>query len=410
MRAILPSSLAAAQCQVLINILDKSSLGRALNEKGHGRMFGVLVCSDGTVLRAFSGLLEGEYLVSGFVPPAFCIDDYVGILARYDALIKEAEAEGKPSKELSNECWSKLTDLYRFCCFDGKERTLREIWPSAPSGTGDCCAPRLLSYCYHLGLKPASLAEFFYGSGSYEHLSFHNPCDSRCKPLLPAIIGLDIVYQDSDIVVVNKPSGLLAIEGKGPDKQDCIASRVRSFFGQAQGCIQQPCIHRLDQATSGLMVLGLTQKAHDILSSDFENRRVEKRYQALVAGFVAKDSGCVIDLPMRLDVDNRPHQIVDFENGKNAVTEYSVLGYENRYGIKCTRLELRPQTGRTHQLRVHCAYGLGKPIVGDALYDESGFEALREHGADRLMLQAYYLRFKHPITGQDMEFSLPQEF
>lgn len=397
MNPILPEDEARTECLRLMEELDSSPLGRMLKTPGHGRMFGVLVCTDGTVLRAFSGELEGELLVPLFVPPVFDVDSYRSVLYSYDRLIKNSSDH----KALSRKCWQDLMKLYRFHCFDGSECILSDVFPDAPSGTGDCCAPRLLSHAYALSKKPASLCEFFYGSGSLPHGSFHTPCDARCRRLLPHLTGLDIVYQDSSVVVVNKPAGMLSIEGKGPDKQDCVASRVRGFF---PSCIAQPCIHRLDQATSGLMVLGLTAQAHDTLSRDFENRRVRKEYEALVEGMIQEESGTV-DLPMRLDVDNRPHQIVDHENGKSALTDWQRLSIENRDGRKVTRLRLIPHTGRTHQLRVHCAYGLGHPILGDALYGNGVSD-----DEPRLMLQARLLEFRHPVTGADMRFELEAEF
>ena len=397
MNPILPEQSAREECLKLMEELDSSPLGEALMKEGHGRMFGILVCTDGTILRAFSGELEGELSADGFVPPLFEVAKYRAILYSYDRLIKSSQDH----RSLSRECWKELHALYHFTCFDGSDIKLSSVLSNSPSGTGDCCAPRLLSHAYSIGKKPASLCEFFYGSGSMGHKSFQNPCDSRCRPLLPFITGLDIIYQDSDIVVVNKPSGMLSIEGKGPDKQDCIASRVRSFF---TSCISQPCIHRLDQATSGLMVLGLTQSAHDKLSRDFEERKVHKEYEALVDGLILVESG-TIDLPIRLDVDNRPHQIVDPIQGKNAVTDWVRLSIDNLYGQKVTRLRLIPKTGRTHQLRVHCASGLGHPILGDALYGSGQKEEV-----PRLMLQARSLSFNHPITGKLMSFELDADF
>ena len=397
MTNILPIEPAYSYCLSLMDELDSSPLGTALKQTGHGRMFGILVCTDGTVYQAFSGELEGKYIVDGFVPPVFDVPLFEETIARYEYLIKR----NPNHRELSRECWKELQKLYRFNCFDGSVIQLTSISSNLPSGTGDCCDPKLLSHAYGLGKKPLSLCEFFYGNGSFKHRSFHTPCDSRCKPILPAIIGLDIVYLDNDIVVVNKPSGMLSIEGKGDDKQDCIASRVRALYPSS---IQQPCIHRLDQATSGLMVLGLTQEAHDRLSSDFEQRKVHKEYEALVDGLILEESG-IIELPIRLDVENRPHQIVDFENGKNACTQWHRLSIENRFGRKVTRLRLIPETGRTHQLRVHCAQGLGTPILGDALYGKTP-----EGEISRLMLQARVLEFTHPVTGSPLRFELDPEF
>ncbi len=397
MRGILPEEPAKTICLKMMDELDGSALGAELRKSGHGRMLGVLVCTDGTVLKAFSGEPDLQTCFEDFVPPAFDMAAYRSTLAEYDNLIHSS----KDHRLISRQCWEKLKALYRFNCFDGLKRTLNDIFPSSPSGTGDCCAPRLLSYAYGQDKKPLSMCEFFYGDGTQMHKSFCTPCDPRCKPILPAIIGLDIIYQDSSIVVVNKPSGMLSIEGKGDDKQDCIASRVRSLFPT---CIAQPCIHRLDQATSGLMVLGLTKEAHDRLSSDFENRRTYKEYEALVDGLILKEHGTV-DLPIRLDVDNRPHQIVDRERGKAATTEWERLSIENRFKRKVTRLRLIPKTGRTHQLRVHCAEGLHCPIVGDALYGEAPSGDVR-----RLMLQARVLEFNHPDTGERLRFELEAEF
>lgn len=403
MTNILPLEPARTICLGLAAKLDSSPLGDALKRPGHGRMFGVLVCTDGTVYKAFSGLLEGRYEHEGFVPPVFPVKDMEDLLALHDGIIKGMK-DPRDSKEASRACWNEVQKLYRFHCYDGLVRTLSEIFPNAPSGTGDCCAPKLLNHAYKNGRKPLSMAEFFYGAGSHEHMEFQPPCDFRCRPILKHMLGLDIVYYDGDIVVVDKPSGMLSIEGKGPDKQDCMASRVRGLY---EGCIQQPCVHRLDQATSGLLVLGLTKAAHDRLSLSFERKEVHKTYEALVHGIVEGKDG-IVDLPIRLDVSNRPYQIVDFENGKKAVTKWRRLSIENLYGTKCTRLELEPLTGRTHQLRMHCTYGLGHPIVGDTLYGNQELDA--KCNVPRMMLQARRLSFIHPVSGEPMAFELEADF
>lgn len=400
MTNILPLEPARTLCLELASKLDFSQLGKALKQPGHGRMLGILVCTDGTVYKAFSGLLEGQYEHEGFVPPVFPAKEMEDLLALHDGIIKTSN----DPMEASRTCWNKVQKLYSFHCYDGLTRTLDAIFPNAPSGTGDCCAPKLLNHAYSLGKKPLSLAEFFYGSGSSNHMQFHSPCDFRCRPILKHILGLDIVHYDGDIVVVDKPSGMLSIEGKGPDKQDCIASRVRSLY---ERCIQQPCVHRLDQATSGLLVLGLTKTAHDRLSLSFERKEVNKTYEALVHGIVEEPNG-VVDLPIRLDVSNRPHQIVDLENGRCAVTKWRRLSIENRYGTKCTRLELEPLTGRTHQLRMHCTYGLGHPILGDTLYGNLGLDTMCN--VPRMMLQAKKLSFNHPVSGEPVTFELESDF
>lgn len=403
MTNILPLEPARTECLELAAVLDTSTLGDALKKPGHGRMLGVLVCTDGTVLKAFSGLLEGQYEHEGFVPPVFPVHEMEELLSLHDSIIK-ATASPKDSRQASRTCWKEVKRLYSFHCHDGLVRTLDDIFPTAPSGTGDCCAPKLLNHAFMLGKKPLSMAEFFYGSGSSKHMEFHTPCDFRCKPILKHILGLDIVHYDGDIVVVDKPSGMLSIEGKDYDKQDCIASRVRNLY---EGCIPQPCIHRLDQATSGLMVLGLNKAAHDRLSLAFEKKEVHKSYEALVHGIVEGMQG-VVELPIRLDLSHRPYQVVDHENGKRAVTKWRRLSIENRFLTKCTRLELEPLTGRTHQLRMHCAYGLGNPILGDALYGNLELDA--KCGVPRMLLQAKRLSFVHPISGEPMTFELEPAF
>lgn len=400
MTNILPLEPARTLCLELASKLDSSPLGEALKQPGHGRMLGILVCTDGTVYKAFSGLLEGQYEHEGFVPPVFPVKEMEDLLALHDGIIKTSN----DPREASRTCWNKVQKLYSFHCYDGLIRTLDMIFPNAPSGTGDCCALKLLNHAYEVGKKPLSLAEFFYGSGSSNHMQFHSPCDFRCRPILKHILGLDIVYYDGDIVVVDKPIGMLSIEGKGSDKQDCMASRVRSLY---DGCIQQPCVHRLDQATSGLLALGLTKTAHDRLSFSFEQREVHKTYEALVHGIIEGTEG-IVNLPIRLDITNRPYQVVDFENGKRAVTKWRRLSIENRYGTKCTRLELEPLTGRTHQLRMHCTYGLGHPILGDTLYGNLGLDT--RCNVPRMMLQAKKLSFNHPVSGEPVTFELESDF
>ncbi len=399
MTKIFPESPAKEEALKLALQLDTTPLGVALKQPGHGRMFGVLTCTDGTIYKAFSGLLEGQYEVEGFVPPVFEVQKMKELLSYHDSIIKACKSP-KEARDKSRSCWNEVLKLYTFHCFDGLKRTLDTIFPNAPSGTGDCCAPKLISFAYSQKKKPYSLCEFFYGAGTHPHLSFHSPCDFRCKPILKYLLGLDIEYYDSSIIVVNKPSGMLSIEGRGEDKQDCIASRVKQLY---PSCISQPCVHRLDQATSGLIVLGLTQDAHDKLCKAFENREPQKTYEALVHGIIQEAEG-IIELPIRLDPDNRPHQVVDYEKGKNAITKWKKLSIENLFGHKCTRLELQPLTGRTHQLRMHCTYGLGHPIVGDKLY------GLEEDKAPRMMLQARKLSFTHPITEEELSFELQAEF
>ena len=198
---------------------------------------------------------------------------------------------------------------------------------------------------------------------------------------------LDLVYQDAHFIVVNKPSGLLSAPGKGPDKLDSVTERVRALFPEAPA---YSAVHRLDMDTSGLMLLALTREAHRALSIQFQEREVKKKYIALLDGIIEEDEGR-IELPFRLDVDNRPHQIYDAEHGKMGTTIWQVVERVN--GI--TRVQFQPITGRTHQLRIHSAHakGLGIPIIGDPLYG-TGTEP------GHMKLHATMLEFTHPENGE----------
>ncbi len=209
--------------------------------------------------------------------------------------------------------------------------------------------------------------------------------------------SIRFIHVDTSFVVVEKPGGLLSVPGRGPDKQDCVAGRVKALF---RDCIAQPAVHRLDMQTSGLMVLALTSKAHRLLSRQFESRQVEKRYIALLEGVVEHQAG-EIRLPFRLDPDNRPYQIHDPLHGKTAITLWKRLSVAEGK----TRVVFTPLTGRTHQLRVHAAHplGLGCPIIGDRLYG---------HGRDdqAMLLHACFLAFRHPLTGEAVHFSSTESF
>ena len=298
----------------------------------------------------------------------------------------------------------------------GEERNLLDIFSATPQGTppsgaGECCAPKLLQYAFLHHLRPIRIAEFWMGAspmGEIRHEGcFYPACRSKCLPILqfmlqglevesnpleePCQMDLAIVYEDSHLVVVNKPSGMLSVPGKS--NRESVYSILRARYPEAEGPM---LVHRLDMATSGLMVAAKSEWAYHALQKQFERRLVKKKYVALLDGDI---SGTVpergtIRLPIRPDINNRPHQIVDEKYGKEAVTDYQILGTDNGH----TRIALYPHTGRTHQLRVHCAHpsGLGTSIVGDALYGRP---------ADRLYLHAERLTFTHPATGEEMTFT-----
>jgi tRNA pseudouridine32 synthase/23S rRNA pseudouridine746 synthase len=211
-------------------------------------------------------------------------------------------------------------------------------------------------------------------------------------------MNLEIIYQDPYLIAVNKPCGMLSVPGRGEDKQDCVVSRLQ------QGINDIRVVHRLDCHTSGVMLLAIGIDMQRQLSRQFHDREVEKCYVALVHGAIKQDSG-IIDIPMRGDPDNRPKQLVDYVNGKQAQTQWRLLRYENFSVVtKLSRLQLRPVTGRTHQLRVHCM-ALGHPIVGDRLYND-----LNSSGAERMMLHAEQLEFIHPVSHERVCLSSKCEF
>jgi tRNA pseudouridine32 synthase/23S rRNA pseudouridine746 synthase len=203
---------------------------------------------------------------------------------------------------------------------------------------------------------------------------------------------LDIVYEDPDFVIVDKVSGMLSVPGRGPEKRDCVAERVREMY---PGCPDQPAVHRLDMDTSGLIVVARNPEAHRALSMQFQRREVRKRYYALLDGVLTEEAG-TIELPFRLDIDNRPYQIHDPVHGKVGITHWQKISVE----AGLTRVLFIPTTGRTHQLRVHAAHelGLGIPIVGDPLYG-------RGTGPGQLKLHAAELAIQHPTSGVELSFS-----
>ena len=325
------------------------------------------------------------------------------------------ESLKKKRLELTSQSQKNVFNLYSFNCIDGKKRSLKEICTNnfPPTGTGECCEPKLLNYAFKNNLQPLSMAEILFRRDEKfeeQDIKAIPPCDERCSLILPSMLGIKILYRDEDIIVVNKQSGLLSVPGRGPDKQDCIVNRVKKIF---PGCIQQPAVHRLDMETSGIMVLAFTKEAHKNINKQFEEGLVKKKYVALLDGILPKlkipDEG-QMELYFRLDIDNRPHQIWDEVNGKKAVTQWKILGverYTDPHGktTNATRVLFIPHTGRTHQLRLASAdkHGFNVPIIGDTLYGKCT-------PGQRLMLHAQYIKFTHPTTGQTMEFTCPAEF
>ena len=361
----------------------------------------------------------------------------------------------EPPKQLSQDLQTWLFHQYQLLNARGEVKDLVDIWqdyydrpklrekyPLPPGGTGDCCAPKLLQYAYQHGLKPVCMAEFWWGPSTKtelrQHLNYYPACRGKCKPLLTWMLqGLDVdpdpelqsfqqmeipvVYEDDAILVVNKPSGMLSVPGRV--SQYSVETVMQQHYPDSK------VAHRLDMGTSGLLIVAKTPEAYRALQEQFVKHQVKKKYLALLeergerreesdtqglspcAVFAQRDCPPVsstkgrISLPLRPDPMNRPRQVVDMEHGKRAVTDYEFLNISpsslhsppsSLHSPPSSNIvALYPQTGRTHQLRIHCAHpdGLGRPIVGDELYGTKG---------ERLMLHAAELWFTHPVTGEPM--------
>ncbi len=375
---------------------------------GEGRMFAVMTALDAdgneVLLKAFSGQLGGRRTIAGWVPHPLDEEAYRAYLARYDRPIKalgraiesctDAQWRAELTAQragLSHEALTAYNALFRLTAIDGSSHSLAEIFGPLPipTGSGECCEPKLFSWAFRHDLRPVSMAQFFYGLGS-AHRSFHQPCKERCRPILSCLLRLDIRYQDRDLVIVNKPSGLLSVPGNDASMQDSVETRVRRLFVDAP---RQCAVHRLDMDTSGLVIVAKNRRALSAMHRLFREQAVEKEYEALLEGIVREEGG-IITLAFRSDYTNRPYQVYDEEGGKQGTTKWQRLGVEKRSdGSFVTRVRFTPQTGRTHQLRLHSAHpkGLGHPILGDRLYG-SGMK-------ERLALHATKVRFIHPLTG-----------
>ncbi len=323
-------------------------------------------------------------------------------------------------KALSNSLQKKLFEHYRFLNQDGFEKSLYDIFretdkQTPPAGAGECATPKLLHYAFENKLKPLAMAEFWWGvspqSEVRHHKNFHTSCLSKCKPILAHMLegieqdenplltnpaegkNIDIIYQDEVMVMINKPAEFLSVPGK--NIEDSVYLRMKQLYPDVAASL---IVHRLDMSTSGLMVIALSKQAHKNLQQQFINRTVKKRYIALLDGELMQDEG-LIDLPLRVDLDDRPRQLVCYDYGRTAQTKWQVIERKN----KQTKVYFYPITGRTHQLRVHSAHinGLNMSIVGDDLYGKP---------ARRLHLHAESLAFHHPITKDWMEFQVDADF
>lgn len=337
--------------------------------------------------------------------------------ARYNVLQAEIDAIRHKRHSRSAALQMELFARFRVLNARGEERNLCELFaPTAqhtpPAGAGECAAPKLLQYAYTNGLKPLAMAEFWWGGSSAgevrRHGEFYPACTGKCKPILTHMLqGLDVepnplleirppdprvVWEDATLAVIDKPWGMLSVKGKSGVRS--VAEWAREKWPDATGPV---IVHRLDQSTSGLMVLAKDKDTHAALQAQFIHRTVKKYYTALLEGHPKQTEGR-ITLPLKLDYENRPRQMVA-EDGRSAVTLYKVVEYDGQR----TRILFQPLTGRTHQLRVHAAAaaGLGCPIVGDDIYGRGG---------RRLCLHASRLEFDHPALGDRMTFESRSDF
>lgn len=323
-------------------------------------------------------------------------------------------------KKKSTQLQQRLFENYHFLNAKKEVASLATIFYTSedikpPAGSGECAAPKLLQYAFENDLQPIALAEFWWGQSPQSeirrHKNYYPACRGKCEPILghmlkglnvdenPLLINpaedkqLSIIFEDDTIIIINKPAEFLSVPGKSID--DSVLSRLRLMFPDANGPL---LIHRLDMSTSGILVAAKSEDAHKFIQRQFIKRTVQKRYIALLDGEVGVPQG-IIDLPIRVDLEDRPRQLVCYKFGKSARTKYKVLKIVNGK----TRVVFIPITGRTHQLRVHAAHsmGLNIPIVGDDLYGKK---------ANRLHLHAGFISFIHPKTRELVKFKVPAEF
>jgi len=323
-------------------------------------------------------------------------------------------------KEKSNHLQNRLFSEYKFLNKKGETQSLMNIFNETvlkkpPAGAGECAAPKLLQYAFLNNLKPIALAEFWWGESPpaevKKHLQFYPACKGKCEPILHHMLSeieldenlllvnlgkekeIEILHEDEDLVVINKPAELLSVPGKSII--DSVYTRMQAKYPNATGPL---IVHRLDMSTSGIMVIPLNKRTYGFLQKQFINRLINKKYVALLEGIVPSDKG-IINLPLRGDLDDRPKQLVCFEHGKASETKFKVI---ERLHNK-TRINFYPLTGRTHQLRVHASHfkGLNTPIVGDDLYGTR---------SSRLHLHAESIEFVHPTTLEKMKIKCKEEF
>ena len=422
------------------------------DEVSQGKMFGILITTDGRVLKAYSGQICGRSDWEGYVPPIYDYLQPQGYFKRHEAEIVALHDAGKPTRERSAALQRWLFSKIVLCSPNGERRSVRDVfgdWATAnhskqtqpPGGTGECCAPKLLHYANSHNMLPLALTEFWYGKSPKGEIRHHGmtyePCQAKCQPILPFLLGnrlqevigsrptpppvthLKVLYEDPWLIAVDKPAGLLSVPGKRDshcaekilrDQLNYHLSPFTFHLSPFNSTLYPRMVHRLDMDTSGILLAAKTPEAYKAMQRQFAlHENVQKEYVAVlstakvqgVQGVQLSTVNCQLStgkiaLPLSPDFYNRPMQVVDYEKGKEAITEYEFLS--------SNIVKLRPLTGRTHQLRVHCAHpdGLGMPILGDPLY---GSEP-----SDRMYLHATKLTFTHPVTNETITIESPSPF
>ncbi len=329
-------------------------------------------------------------------------------ITAYGKFQERIEALKTQRKIKSTELQDAIFKSFIFLNSVGEGKNVKTVFTdfgvdAPPAGAGECAAPKLFQYAFKQGVKPVALAEFWWGpspnSEIREHGKFYPACKGKCRPILAHMLKgipvkpnpllenfgagkkLEVLFEDEHLVVVNKPAGMLSVPGR--HIKDSVKARVLEKYSNANGPM---IVHRLDQDTSGIMIVALSKKAHKLLQQQFLERTIHKTYFAILEKPIEETSG-KIELPLALDIHNRPMQMVHYEHGRPALTLYEVI----QKTATQTLIKLNPVTGRSHQLRVHCAHKLGlhAPIVGDNLYGTP---------SERLCLHAQQVEFNHPMN------------
>ena len=357
--------------------------------------------------------------------------DYKHLSKQWQEKLNEAEIEynnhknridqlKQERKKRSAELQQQIFNQYQFLNIKGEQTNVGDIFAKTPqmvppSGAGECAAPKLLQYAFLHNMQPIAIAEFWWGqspkSEIRKHGNFYPACRGKCKPILGFMLkGMDvdpnpivksasldkeieIIYEDSEIAIINKPAEFLAVPGKVTDNS--VELLMQKKYPDCTGPF---IVHRIDMSTSGIMIITKTKEANKNIQAQFIDRSIKKRYVAVLDGVLPSDKG-TIDLPLRADIDDRPRQLVCFDHGKPAKTIYKVISRTETQ----TKVYFYPVTGRTHQLRVHSAHpmGLNTPIIGDDIYGTK---------TNRLHLHAQQIEFTHPTTGKKMIFKVDEEF